>query len=181
MVIHLNEIPPEGQSWILNNKTGELNEFLRDLIGRTPFSVELNLLPLQPGTFDLKGFIRTEIPESCSRCGLDFNFDVNEKFHELLMPALGTPRDAHFAKANHYSDLNHEGPEVVEYEGNVFNVAEYLHEIVALSEPSNPAPAADAQGKCRVCQIPVENQTFSYDEEMPEPESPFAVLKKMKI
>lgn len=180
MVIHLNEIPPEGQSWVLTNKTGELNEPLKDLIGSVPFSVEFTILPLNPGTFDLRGSIKTEIPEACSRCGLDFKFDVNEKFHELLMPALDTPRDAHFAKANHYSDLNHEGPEVVEYEGNSFFVSEYIHEIVALSETTNPAPPEDAQGNCVTCKIPVRDRIFSYEEEMPEPESPFAALKKLK-
>jgi uncharacterized protein len=181
MIINLHEIPQEGQSWILNRNTGELNEILRDLIGNIPFTAEFTILPLQPGTFDLKGFIRTEIPESCSRCGQDFQFQVNQSFHELLMPELGTPRDAKFAKANHYSDQTNEGPSVVEYLGNQFNAGEYFHEIVALSEPANPAPEEDEQGRCRLCLIPVKNQSFGYEEPMPEKESPFAVLKKMKM
>lgn len=181
MIINLNEIPPEGQQWIINRQTGELNESLRDLIQDRPFSAEFTLHPMQTGTYELRGFIRTELPEACSRCGLDFQFPVSETFHELLLPALDTPRDARFAKANHYSDQSHEGPTVVEYNGHHFDAGEYFHEVVALAEPPNPAPAEDENGKCRLCQIPVSNQPFVYDEPMPEPESPFAILKKMKM
>jgi uncharacterized protein len=181
MKINLLEIPPEGQTWILNRKTSELNESLRDLVGETPYSVEFTILPLNPGTFDLRGTIQTELPEDCSRCGLDFTFKVSTSFHELLMPELDTPRDAKFAKANHYSDQLHQGPDVVEYQGNHFLVGEYMHEVVALAEPFNPAPEQDSEGNCRLCKIPVKDQLFSFEEKLPAPETPFAVLKKIKV
>lgn len=181
MIIHLHEIPPEGQSWSLSNKTGELNPILKDLIGSAPFRTEFTITPLQSGTFDLRGFIKTEIPESCSYCGLDFQFDINETFHGLLMPALDTPRDAHFAKANHYSDQDNTGPEVVEYEGNSFLAGEFIHEVVALAEPGKPAPPKDEAGNCSLCKINVENHDFSYDESMENKKSPFSVLKQVNI
>jgi len=181
VIIHLNEIPPEGQNWVLNRKTAELNEVLKDLIGTTPYSAEFTIVPLPAGTFELRGQIKTELPEACSRCGIDFSFPISSQVHELLMPDLGTPRDAKFAKANHYSDQANEGPSVVEYEGNKFDVGEYFHEVVALSEPVSPAPEEDSEGNCRLCQIPVRNRVFSYEEPMPEVESPFSVLKKIKI
>ena len=181
MRVNLNEVPPEGQNWILNQKTGELNESLKDLIGNQAFSAEFTLLHLSPGTFDLKGFIRTEMPEECSRCALDFNLEISEVFHELLMPQLDTPRDAKFAKANHFSDLINEGPTVVEYTGHIFEAGEYFHELLALGSPFQPKPAETPDGKCSACGINVRNQVFSYDEPMPEVETPFDILKKIKV
>lgn len=181
MIINLQEIPEEGKSWVLNRHTAELNESLRDLIGNTPYTAEFTILPMPAGTFELRGFIRTELPESCFRCGLDFQFPVSEVVHELLMPEMETPRDAKFAKTNHFSDQTHEGPTVVEYSGHHFNAGEYFHEVVGIAAPPSAAPEEDEKGNCRLCELPVRNRTFSYEEPMTEEESPFAVLKKMKM
>ena len=185
MFINLNEIPPEGQEWIFNRKTSELNEILSDVIGSAPYEAKLTIRALQPGTYEITGGVTTQIPEDCSRCGLDFKFDINEKFHELLLPGSKLPRDGKYAKANHYSDESHTGPEVVEYVGNQFAVGEFVHEVVALAIPFNPAPAEDEKGNCRTCKIPVKNQSFSYVEDLGDddeiPESPFAALKKLKV
>ncbi len=181
MKINLLEIPTDGQTWALNRKTSQLNEALQDLIGETAYKAEFTILPLGQGNFNLTGFIRTEIEEECSRCALDFQLELSESFHELLMPALETPRDAHFTKANHFSDQTSEGPSVVEYAGHHFDAGEYFHEILALAIPTHPAPDEDAMGKCRVCQIPVRDRSFSFEEPVPVVESPFAALKKIKI
>ncbi|MBX2995997.1 MAG: DUF177 domain-containing protein [Bdellovibrionaceae bacterium] len=181
MFINLNEIPPEGQDWVFNRKSSELNEILSDVIGSAAYEATLSIRPLQPGTFQITGGVTTQVPEDCSRCGLGFQYNINQKFNELLMPQNALPRDGKYQKANHYSDESHTGPEVVEYTGNQFAVGEFVHEVVALAVPFNPAPEEDAKGNCRVCKIPVQNQNFSYSEELEEPESPFAALKKLKI
>ena len=183
MIINLQEIPQEGKSWILNRNTGELNEVLRDLIGKTPYQVEFSIRPITTSgeSYELTGTIRTELPEQCSRCGLDFNMAVNEKFKNLLMPSLHSPRDAKFAKPNHFSDLHEDGPEVAEYHGNAFDAGEFFHELVALSEPYVPVPPADEKGNCGVCKVPVENQTVSYDSGEIKPANPFAALKGIKL
>lgn len=181
MIIHLNEIPQDGQEWLLNRKSGELNSILSDIIGSEEYEAKCIIRPLQPGTFELSGSIMTKSAADCSRCGQDFQFSVSEQFREYLLPAQALPRDGKFAKANHYSDEMHSGPDVVEYEGNDFNLGEYIHEAIGLSLPFNPAPELDASGSCKLCKISVKNQSFSYDEAVPGAESPFAALKKLKI
>lgn len=181
-LINLNEIPPEGKSFVCNRNTAELNDVLKDLLGQTAHHTEFKVRPMATtGTFELTGFIRTELPEQCSRCGLDFQLQLNEKFNEILMPRMNTPRDAHFSKANHFSDMAHEGPEVAEYSGQQFDMGEYLHEVVALAEPSNPAPAVDAQENCTGCKISLKNHTFSYGDQVDLKAKPFAGLKGIKI
>lgn len=181
MRINLTEIPEEGREWSVHNRSGELTQVLQDLIGSTgQYQADFSIRPLQAGTFELRGSVKTSMPELCSRCGEDFRWPVDEKFRELLLPALDQPRNSSFSKANHVSDLNDDGLSVSEYHGNIFEMGEFLHEIVALSMPPVPAPPKDANGRCSQCKIPVQEQRFTYDEQMEETTNPFGVLKDWK-
>jgi uncharacterized protein len=182
MIINLLEIPAEGKNYICNQNTGDLNSDLKDLIGQASFQTEFTIRPLQAGTFELAGFIKTNLPEDCSRCGLDFQMPVEENFRELLIPEQEIPRNSKFAKANHMSDMHNEGPSVIEYQGHHFNAGEYLHEVVALAEPYIPAPACTADGNCSLCKNPVSNEEFRYEDPgFDTPTSPFATLKNIKL
>ncbi len=182
MLINLLEIPSEGKSFFCDRKSAELNPILQDIIGNSDYSAEFTIRPLQAGTFELSGQVRTQLPEDCSRCGLDFQMPVDQKFRELLLPEQSVPRNSKFAKANHVSDMNGQGPDVVEYQGHHFNAGEYLHEVIALAEPFTPAPPCNAQGECTLCKKPVANQTFSYEDKgFEKPTSPFDALKNIKL
>lgn len=183
MKINLTEIPEEGRSYKWNTQTGELNSVLNDLIGKTPYESEFFIKPLNSRDFEVVGTIATKLPEQCSRCGIDIAFPVNKKFREFLIPKQDQPRGSKYSKVNHVSDLPEDGPDVSEYEGNLFDMGEYLHEVVALAAPFNAAGPEDENGDCSICKIPVRGQSFSYDEEMPseKPQNPFAVLKNIKI
>lgn len=178
--IHLNEIPDEGREWTLNRQSGELNAILADLIQDSNYLAQFQIRPLDGGTFELQGRIQTTLPEACSRCGLDFKWPVNESFRELLLPEIPAERNSQYARANHVSDHNNEGPSVAEYQGHTFQMGDYLHEIVALSLPSVPAPPVQADGKCSSCLVDVRGKSFGYDEPMEKRESPFAVLRTLK-
>lgn len=182
MLINLLEIPEEGKTYICNQKTAELNESLRDLIGNTAYNSEFTIRPLQAETFELTGFIKTALPEDCSRCGLDFQMAIEENFRELLIPEQNIPRNGKFSRTNHVSDLHAEGPSVVEYQGHHFNAADYIHEVVGLAEPLTPAPACNDQGECSLCGKNVFGEKFSYEDPGFEaPKSPFAALKNIKL
>lgn len=181
MLINLLEIPEEGKSFFCDNSTGELNSVLADIIGKIAFKTEFIIKPQTAGTFELSGFIKTELPDQCSRCGLDFNLPVDELFKELLMPELEQPRNSKYSKVNHFSDLKVDAVSVVEYQGHSFNVGEYLHEVVALSHPFIPAPAVNDKGDCSLCLINLKEKNFNYDEDFETPESPFSSLKGIKL
>ncbi len=180
MRINLNEIPDDGREWILNRRTAELNETLKDLIASEPYEAEFSIRPLPSNTYELQGTIRTKMPEDCSRCGQDFKWDVSERFKELLMPELDQPRNSHFAKPNHVSDMNNAGPSVTEYRGQTFEIGEYLHEVVAISLPLVPAPAEDSEGRCSVCKIMVRGCSFGFEDGTVVKSHPFSVLERLK-
>lgn len=181
MLINLQEIPNEGKSYSCNNFTGELNEILSDLIGTQAYKTEFTIRPLPSGTYDLTGFVQTELPEQCSRCGLDFRLPLRETFHEMMMPELNQPRNSHYAKANHYSDLKADGPSVVEYRGHHFDMGEYLHEVIALAAPPIPAAPVKDNGDCTICERNITQTNFGYNEEIEVPETPFSSLKNLKL
>lgn len=187
MIINLQEIPPEGKTFICNQHTGSLNQALKDLIGKQGHQAEFTIRPLQAETFELTGWIKTELPEDCSRCGLDFQLNVFEKFRELLMPLEKTPRNAKYSKPNHISDMKMEDFSVIEYQGHHFNAGEYLHQVVALTEPITPAPECDKEGICLVCHKPVSKELFVYEDpgfeepNLEKPRSPFSALKNIKL
>lgn len=183
MKINLAEIPEEGRSYQLNNQTGELNQILTDLIGKTPHEAEFFIKPLNSRDFEVVGTIKTKLPETCARCGIEIQFPVNSKFREFLIPKQDHPRGSKYSKVNHISDLPEDGPDVSEYEGHIFDMGEFLHEVVALAAPFNAVGPEDDNGDCSICKIPVKGRSFSYDEEMPseKPTNPFGVLKNIKI
>jgi len=182
MQIRLNEIPQDGSTWNFDQNHAEMRECLTDLISNQPFTATLLIQPLgQTGTYQITGGVQTQLGEQCSRCGDDFPLLVNEKFSHLLVPALGLERDDKMVKANHYTELNESGPEAIEFRGQVFSAGDFFHELIALAEPLIPAPALTAEGKCTVCKIDVQNQTFHYDETASLKEHPFAGLKNIKL
>lgn len=184
MKINLTEIPEEGRAYKWDSKSGELNSVLLDLIGKGAlYEADFFIKPMNSKDFELTGTITTKLPEQCSRCGIEFPFPINEKFHEILIPKQDQPRGSKYSRVNHVSDIPEGDLEFSEYEGNFFEIGDYLHEVVALAAPFNPAGPENAEGNCSICGIPVRGQSFSYDEKMPEekPQNPFAVLKNIKI
>jgi uncharacterized metal-binding protein YceD (DUF177 family) len=182
MWINLLEIPDEGKTFVCNRHTAELNEVLSDLVGDIPHTAEFSIKPMQGGTFELQGFIKTEAPEQCSRCGIDIRCKLSENFKELMLPELDQPRNAKYSKPNHFSEMTNEDFSVVEYRGHRFNVGEYLHEIIGLALPLIPAPPENEKGDCTVCHKAVKDMKFEYVEDFKEkPESPFSILKGIKL
>lgn len=181
MMIRLMEIPEEGKSFELNSQTKELNEILADLIGNTAYKTHFFIKPLNSKDYMLTGTIETAVPDQCSRCGLDFNFKIKKSFQEVIIPHQYTPRDAQFSKVNHLSDSNEQEISVIEYQNSMFDIGEYLHEIIGLSIPLNPAPEVDDKDQCGVCHLTITEKSFSYEEALPEKQNPFNALKNMKI
>ncbi|MGZ3797949.1 MAG: DUF177 domain-containing protein, partial [Pseudobdellovibrionaceae bacterium] len=127
--------------------------------------------------------IQTEIPEECSRCGIDFCLKVKPLLRAILIPRQLDDRTGKYVKVNHISEALNDGPATAEHDGMVFDLGEFIHEAVAIAAPFNPVGPVDEKGDCTVCGITVKGRSFGYDEEFPKekPESPFAVLKNIKL
>ncbi len=184
MKINLFDIPEDGREFVWNSNTGELNSVLQDLIGKDNYEAQIFIKPINSKDFEMTGSIKTKTKEDCSRCGIDFQFPVSEKIHEILIPPQPQDRQGKYARVNHISESVTEGPTVSEYNSQgFFDIGEHLHEVIAIAVPFNPAPAEDAKGNCTGCKLKVADLVFNYDEKMPESESPkpFEVLKNLKL
>lgn len=182
MLIKLSEIPTEGKDWLLNRQTGELNDFLKDLIGTEDYEAKFSIRPLTHNTFEVKGLVTTSLPEDCSRCGIDFKFPLKASIKEILIPEQDQDRTAKYSKANHFSDLEENEMSVTEYQGQHFNAAEFIHETIAFNSPFQALPPENEKGDCSLCLKKVRGVTFNYEDKgFHEPESPFASLKGLKI
>ncbi|MEK2688752.1 YceD family protein [Bdellovibrio sp. GT3] len=183
LTINLAEIPEEGRTYLWDTQSGEANAVLADLIGKNTYSAEFTIRPLNSKDFEMSGVISTKIPDQCSRCGTDIQFPITEKYREILIPKQDQPRNSKYSKVNHISDLSGDETDFCEYEGQNFDMAEYLHEVIALATPYNPVCPKQDNPNCSIYTNPEPEQGFIYNEEMPaeKPESPFAALKNLKL
>lgn len=184
MKINLADIPEAGRNYHWTRETKELDQALQDLIGKNPYEAQFMIRPMNNRDFELIGNFKTTTLEQCSRCGIDFKFNIIEKFHSILIPEQPMDRLGKYARVNHLSDSVDKGPDVAEYPGNfMFDMGEFFHEATALSIPFNPAPEEDSEGNCRECKVPVKGRVFSYIEDLPKEEkpNPFSVLKNIKL
>lgn len=179
MIIQLNEIPNEGKSFNFSRKTGELDEVLKDLIGENDYKINLDINPVGK-SFDVRGSIATSYNEVCSFCASQFDLKVDEKFHELVVcddqkHIKGFDED--------WSPHGDVGVTVIE-DTSQYNVSDLIHEVLALAEPTQPSCREDCKGLCKECGAELNEESCQCeagDERQNVKESPFSILKKLKI
>lgn len=185
MIIKLFELSENGQDYLWTRETGEVNGVLSDLIQTQDYRAEFSIRPINSKDFIINGEIKTQIPDLCSRCGIDFQFPVQVKFQEILIPPQKQDRSGKYAKVNHISESSEDAPTSSEYSSQgTFDIGEYLHEVVALSLPFNPAPPLDTTEKCLGCGKSAKEWLIQGDQnDLPieEKTNPFAALKNIKF
>lgn len=182
--IRLNDIPPEGKDFHWDNASKELNEILKDLIQSEDFTVKFSIRPMNHRDFMMTGNIVTQSPESCSLCAMDFKFPIRVAINEILIPYQPEERTSQYARVNHVSDAPDNGPQAVQYDENEqFDMGAYVHEAIGLAIPFNPKPETKANGDCILCDLNQITHNFGFEDKMEtkKPESPFAVLKNLKL
>jgi uncharacterized protein len=174
MKIRLNEIPEDGRQYLINRQTAELNAELQDLIQNAPYNVNLYIRPINSRDFDLTGEIATHTVEQCSYCAEDFNFPIQKKVREILIPEPEADRTGKYAKSA-VSMSDDEGLTVSSYKGTQFDLGEFIHEAIALEVPFKPS--------CEACLKKADSKPFIYDEKMGEDikPNPFQSLKGLKL
>ena len=181
--IGLKELPPEGREFIYTRASGELNSHLKDLIGNNDFEVHLKITP-QGNMFDLKGHLKTSMDLQCSLCAIDIKHPVDMKLHEFIVINKPLAKGDLHSRANHVHEWEPDRPDSIILETDTFDVAEYVHEVTALAEPTRPLGKPDCEIACENRNDKVERSWLSYGKEPApgEPQSnPFQVLEKFKL
>lgn len=180
--INLRDLPPEGRTFTYTRETGEMNKALEDLIEDRDYQVQLEIMPAG-NSFNLHGTVKTAMGLQCSLCALDFSHPVNLKLNELLVPQKPMAKGDHMAKANHAHEWESEGPDYILMENDIFKAAEYVHEMIALTEPIRPLGKPDCDLGCENITEPMRKYLAKAADagEKGVNSSPFRVLEKMKL
>ena len=145
--LNLIEVPASGVNLQYSNTSGELNEALKDLIANQGYSIALHVEPIGDG-YQVTGNITGRRTLSCSRCAIDFHQMFSQEVQEILIveePAQRTDKYSTKSQTN----LNESVPFCYTLETPLWNIAEFLHELIASSEPLRPLlkPSCE-EGNC---------------------------------
>ncbi len=131
--INLKQLPENGEQFQFDAAHAGLHSRLADLIGERTYHVDLTVRP-QGNVFEIVGEITTEMDRVCSHCGRDLTVPIRDEFNELIVVLNERPRAGH---SGHTGSLL-EGPACNYVTGYEFDLAEFIHEHIALAEPALP-------------------------------------------
>lgn len=128
--VNLTELPESGLEFSFDEKTGELNQVLEDLIHKRPHFVRIFIRPIGD-IYEISGEVKATLPLLCSRCGRDVEHEINDHFQELIM--IEKPRPRKGTPSSHEGHST--GPFCNYVTSPIFNLAEFSHEHIAAAEP----------------------------------------------
>lgn len=182
--IKLNELPTQGESFVFTSEDGKesLAPYFKDLLGDQKFHIELHIQPVG-NAYQLHGKIKTKLPLVCSLCASDIQHPVDVNLNEIILIDNTLTKKDHEVRSNHASELTADGPEAIMLDNEAFDVAEYLHEMIALAEPIRPMGTPDCETSCPERDNFVQREWLNIGNpsEKMENTNPFASLKDLKI
>jgi uncharacterized protein len=177
-LIELNEIPATGKSYSFDRSIKEVAEGIEDLIKGADFTFNFTILPIGQA-FELTGELKTQMPLLCSRCGIDINYPIKSRAHEILLIQEEWPRGTQSAKSKN-SDWESANMNCYFLKSGELNVAELLHELIATQEPLQPVRSEACYTNCENYLEVLKNGWLKEDStEAKNTHSPFATLKDL--
>ncbi len=179
MKIRLNEIPEEGRHFSFTRETGELNAALKDVLAKAPYKIEVTIRPLG-NAYEMEGKVVSSMEEICSLCGWDLNLPLNKTFREILIEEPEVDRETHHVHGSGSVDFTNEVNASSTYKDGLFDAGEFIHELVAISEPLYPKcgdPDCEHLEEATAKRAELAAEFARAD----KAESPFAALKDVQL
>lgn len=179
MKIRLNEIPEDGRHFSFTRETGELNASLKDILAKAPYKIDITIRPLG-NAFEMEGKVVTSMNELCSLCGWDLNLPLSKTFKEILIEAPEVDRETHHVHGSGSVDFTSDVNASSTYKDGMFDAGEFVHELVAISEPLYPAcgdPDCEHLQEATAKRAELAAEFAKSD----ETKSPFAKLKEIQV
>ncbi|MCB0378709.1 MAG: DUF177 domain-containing protein [Bdellovibrionales bacterium] len=170
MIIDLLSIDEEGKTFSFNESSDEVESLFTDLIGKNPFTIEVLVKPLG-NSYQIQGRIQSHYGDVCSRCGYDIEVPLNGRMNEIVVIEKERPRNTQVSQSQR--SLDESGPDVTYLKSPEFDLAEFLHEMMAASQNRYPRCVDEAQ--CEAQQAPVQ------ESQAPSGHPGFAALKNIKL
>lgn len=171
MLIDLHSIDESGQDFHFDEKSEELEGAFTDLIGENPFAIDVEFRPLG-NTYQVKGRLKSQYSESCSKCGYDIDVPLDHKINEIVVIEKVRPRNTQVSQSQQNFDSM--DPAVTYVNDSSFDLKEFLHEMMASGLNFYP--------KCTDIQL-CESRQYQQTDEVEEVKAGhpgFAALKDFK-
>ena len=178
-LIHLDELPEDGKDYVYTNESAELNQDLKDLLGERAYKLEFSLRPAG-NAYEMIGTVETTLPLLCSRCAIDLEYSIKEKFHEILIVNEPLGRGHKNGSTNHMSDGFDGGPFCNYLDKEELDVAQFAHEIIALAEPARPLGNPNCLKSCENYDNAINNGWVTPVDAVPATNA-FEALKDLKL
>lgn len=180
--IHLKDLPVEGRDFVYSRETGELNESMKDVVQGNDYQVRFRLLPVG-NAYSLQGEVSTSFNLQCSKCASELNVPVKLKMNELIVVEKPMAKGDHQGRANHVHELQDTGPDYIMLPNDFFRVPDYVHEMVALAEPTQPLCPPENAAACTSALEKIQRDWLSIGEGAGQAikANPFQILEKMKL
>lgn len=128
MIIDLLSIDENGKDYNFDESSDEVLGDFKDLIGETPFKINLQIYPLG-NTFQVKGEVQSQYHEVCSQCGYDIDLPLKNKINEILVIEKERPRNTQVSQSK--QNFESGSPAVTYLHDSHFNLSDFLHEMMA--------------------------------------------------
>lgn len=172
MIIDLQSIDEDGKDYNFDELSEELEGAFVDLIGETPFKINLEIRPLG-NTFQILGKVSSQYKDVCSKCGYDIDLSLQSKINEIVVIEKERPRNTQVSQSQQNFDAS--VPAVTYVNDSAFDLKEFLHEMMATGFDQYPQCVDKELCESRQYKEPIITQNE-------RPGHPgFAALKNLKI
>jgi len=174
--IRVKQVPEEGKAYIFKVDTKKANRYFT-LLKTSDFSATTDLegriqVSNQEGMVVVEGDIDVNLKMRCSRCLVSFPYPVSRHFRSVYVPFPETCQEEDV-------ELKPYDMDVSIYNGIDLDLDNVLFEQVFLGMPAQVLCQPDCKGLCPVCGVNLNLETCQCD--VPLPDTPFTVLKKLKL
>ena len=174
--MRVNQIPEEGKEVALKVDVKKANKYF-SLLKNSDFSATSDVegkvrVWSKDGMVIVEGEVSVELDLTCSRCLTHFRYPVYHHFRSIYSP---------FHEMCKVEDLELKpyDMDVSIYNGIDLDLDNVLFEQVFLGMPAQVLCRPDCKGLCPVCGVNLNLETCQCD--APLPDTPFTVLKKLKL
>lgn len=182
-VINLKEITTDGETYNYTSETGELTDTLKDLISGHNYKISIEIRSMGDA-YEVCGEVKTSLDLTCSRCAFEFEGPLYFKINELLMVEDQSQFSNGSQSRQNY--ITHNGDNELfchMIPSSMFDIAEFIHEQIAINEPLHPTGKANCDDTCENLKEALEKGWLNSDQKPKDPTEnthrPFQSLSKL--
>ena len=154
MEILIDDIPEEGLEIQATEADGWFGGLIREAIGDALWEGDSACLKVKfhmtEGNVDIDGMIDLTAHPKCDRCLKNYRESTSIPFHSVLAPLYSSKRQQELMKQEDV-ELVKEDLNFAYYEGDRFDLGEFVREQMLLEQPMKHLCSEDCKGLCPHC------------------------------